>query len=198
VSIKGEGMTDEVKFKTYEMFRQRIHAHLYQLTGTKDLKGAEIAALIRRIANAYEMTRDRFMPECELSAPRLGLLMRLEAEERRGNSQGITPTALSHNQDVSRNTISALLNGLEEQGLIERKLDPLDRRGFRIRITDKGRKTVIEYTPRLVDFHKRLAGTLTPAEQTQLIDLLIRLYAGITDITAHQPQVAGVGDSQKS
>ncbi len=157
----------------------------------------EIAGLIRRIANVYDMTRERSMPECELSAPRFGLLMRLESEERRGNTQGITPTALSYNQDVSRNTISALLNGLEEQGLIERKLDPQDRRGFRIRITDKGRKTVMEYTPRLVDFHNRLAGSLTLEEQTQLIDLLVRLYAGISDIAAPQSQPAVETDAQK-
>ncbi len=184
-------MTETVKTTSaFAALHQRIH-YLFDLTGRDDLQGVEIAGLIRRIANAYDINRERVMPECEVSSPRLGLLMRLEWEERQGNRDGVTPTKLSLHQRVSRNTISALLNGLEEQKLIERTLDPLDRRGFRIRLTDQGRKTVAENTPRLIDYHNRLAGTLTAEEQVQLIDLLSRLYAGLDVIFARNPRSAG-------
>ncbi len=159
---------------------QRIHAHLFDLTGRQDLQGVEIAGLIRRLANAYEIYHERHMVDCDLSGPRLGLLMRLEWEERRGNQNGVTPTALSRNQRVSRNTISALLSGLESKGLIERRLDPDDRRAFRIRLTEPGRRIVKEHAPRMIDHHNRLAAALSPEEQNQLIDLLARLYAGLT------------------
>ncbi len=133
------------------------------------------------------------MAECDLSGPRLGLLMRLEWEERRGNRSGVRPTELSLNQRVSRNTISALLNGLEARGLIERRLDPEDRRAFRIRLTDRGRQVVAEHAPRLIDHHNRLVSTLTPTEQNQLIDLLARLYDGVTaDHLAAQPEAENV------
>ncbi len=167
-----------------DLLRQRIHAHLSDLTGREDLQGLEIAGLIRRLSNAYEIWHERHMADCDLSGPRLGLLIRLEWEERRGNQNGVRPTELSLNQRVSRNTISALLNGLEERGLIERRLDPEDRRAFRIRLTDRGRQIVTEHAPRLIDYHNRLAAALTQAEQNQLVDLLTRLYAGMA---AEQP-----------
>jgi DNA-binding MarR family transcriptional regulator len=163
-----------------DLLRQRIHSHLSDLTGREDLQGLEIAGLIRRLANAYDICHERHMAECDLSGPRLGLLMRLEWEERRGNQDGVRPTDLSLNQRVSRNTISALLSGLEERGLIERRLDSQDRRAFRIRLTDRGRQIVSEHAPRLIEHHNRLAAALTPVEQNQLIDLLARLYAGLT------------------
>lgn len=177
-----------------DLLRQRIHAHLSDLAGREDLQGLEIAGLIRRLANAYEICHERHMAECDLSGPRLGLLMRLEWEERRGNQNGVRPTELSLNQRVSRNTISALLNGLEARGLIERRLDPEDRRSFRIRLTDRGRRIVSEHAPRLIDNHNRLAAALTPAEQNQLIDLLTRLYAGVTaEQSAAHPVETSVG-----
>jgi len=162
-----------------EIIHQRVRSLLYDLTGRQDLQGVEIAGLIRRIANAYEINHERHMTNCDLSGPRLGLLMRIEWEERTGNQNGVTPTALSHNQRVSRNTISALLNGLESQGLIERRLDPEDRRGFRIRLTDLGRQTVTDTAPRLIDHHNRMTCSLTEQEQSQLIELLTRLYSGL-------------------
>lgn len=163
-----------------ELLHQRIRAHLSDMTGREDLQGLEISWLIRRLANAYESCHERHMADCDLSGPRLGLLMRLELEERRGNQNGVRPTELSLNQRVSRNTISALLSGLEERGLVERRLDPEDRRAFRIRLTDRGRQIVSEHAPRLIDNHNRLAAALTTAEKNQLIDLLVRLYANMT------------------
>lgn len=159
---------------------QRMHAHLFDLTGRMDLQGVEIAGLIRRLANAYETCHERHMTECDLSGPRLGLLIRLEWEERQGNRDGVTPTELSYNQRVSRNTISALLRGLETRGLIERRLDPQDRRGFRILLTDRGRQIVRQHAPRMIDHKNQLVEALTPEEQAQLIALLTRLYASFT------------------
>lgn len=57
-------------------------------------------------------------------APRWGLLMRLYIEEVSGNMSGLSPSQLSHYQHVSKNTVSALLRGLEEQGLIARQARP--------------------------------------------------------------------------
>lgn len=183
-------MTETINPKLQiEEIDQKFRHHMSELTGGADLQGVEIAGLIRRIANAYEISHEKHMADCDLSGPRLLLLFRLEWEVRKGNKNGVTPTALSREQRVSRNTISALLNGLESQGLIERRLDPDDRRGFRIYLTDLGRKIVTVNAPRMIDHHKRLVGTLTAKEQNQLIELLTRLYAGLVDhpIVENQP-----------
>ena len=75
-----------------------------------------------------------------LSVARMQLLVRLLVERNLGNTEGISPSGLSKFLRVSRNTVSALLNGLEEQGLIERELHPTDRRQFLIRITAAGER----------------------------------------------------------
>ena len=117
--------------------------------------------------------------QLDLSGPRWGLLMRLHLEEARGNCDGITPTALSRVQSVSKNTISALLRGLEDQGLIQRALDPQDRRLFRIQLTPHGREVVRQEAPARVQHLNRLAQSLTDSERQELADLLWKLFSSI-------------------
>jgi DNA-binding MarR family transcriptional regulator len=157
----------------------RMREHAFYLTGKPDSDGFIIAGLIRTLSNLYENVRQSTSSEDDLSGPRMGLLIRLMEEERLGNQEGITPTVLSRNQHVSRNTISALLRGLEDQGMIERHLDPKDRRLFRIRITPHGRERVQAIAPQRIELANQLAEVLTPDEQTLLIELLNKLFASL-------------------
>jgi DNA-binding MarR family transcriptional regulator len=102
-------------------------------------------------------------------------MMRLLVEEEMGNPEGVTPTVLSHFQRVSKNTVSALLRGLEEQGLIQRDLDPADLRVFRIQLTNAGRELVLKTTPRRIEWINELLGGLEPEERVQLAALLEKL-----------------------
>jgi DNA-binding MarR family transcriptional regulator len=81
---------------------------------------------------------------------------------------------------VSKNTISALLRGLEEQGLIQRTLDPQDRRLFRIRLSDYGRQVVQKEAPQRIRYLNKLASGISPEEQELLINLLAKLYRSIS------------------
>jgi DNA-binding MarR family transcriptional regulator len=110
------------------------------------------------------------------------VLMRLLWEEHSGNCAGLTPTGLSHNQHVSRNTVSALLRGLEDQGLIVRKLDPDDRRVFRIALTETGRRIAQDMAPRNVDHLNSLISQLSQSDQSHLIILLSKLYQSLLDL----------------
>ncbi len=73
--------------------------------------------------------------------------MRLLVEEQHGNQAGLTPSEIARSQHVSRNTISSLLRGLEEQGMIQRS-DPEDLRGFRIHLTPSEGIIFINLPPR--------------------------------------------------
>ena len=141
-----------------------------------DTTGMELARLVRTVANLYRVILDESLQESEVSGPRWGLLMRLRREEIHGNLNGCTPTHLSRCQSVSKNTISALVRGLEEQGLIERTLDPEDRRGFRIRLSEAGRRLIADTAPLHLRYLNELASGLAPDEQIQLTELLQKLY----------------------
>jgi len=152
---------------------------LKELVGMDDTTGVEILSMIRALTRLCEFVESQHSAQADLSAPRWGLLMLLLAHERMSGPKGVTPTTLSHFQGVSRNTISSLLRGLEEQGYIERTLDPHDYRVFRIRLTDAGREVVQSLAPQRVAFMNQLAADLSLAEREQLIGLLEKLHASI-------------------
>jgi DNA-binding MarR family transcriptional regulator len=158
---------------------QAIRNMIQGLAGDTDTTGLELMRLVHMVANAYESAVDGQLRSAELSGPRWGLLLRLLAEERFGCLNGVSPTRLSHHQNVSKNTISALLRGLEEQGLIERTLDLADRRVFQIRLTDMGRQIVQDSTPGHIAFLNALAADLTAEERTQLTELLEKLHRSL-------------------
>ena len=161
-----------------ESMRAHLRERLHALTGEDRTSGMEIASLIRMIGNQYESLGDQADFCGGLSAQRWGLLLRLAMEEDRGNHE-TTPTQLSRSQNVTKNTISALLRGLEDQGLITRELDTDDRRIFRIQLTPAGRELVRSTAPQRISQLNQFVSHLNPAEQTQLIDLLGKLYCSL-------------------
>ena len=158
-----------------------IHFHdlnfraVMQQHGIKTLSGVELLRAVRIVNNLYDIIFSERLRDSQLSGPRWGLLMRLYAEELRGNQDGLSPSVLSHHQAVSKNTVSSLLRGLEDQGLIERRLDAHDRRSFTIRLTDLGRSRIREQAPSHVAFLNQLCRDLNAAETATLLELLARL-----------------------
>jgi len=159
--------------------RAFVRRHLKDLLGLEDTSGVELVALVRATAHLYELAESQRCAEVELSGPRWGLLLFLMARERMGNREGVTPTSLSRFQGVSKNSISSLLRGLEEQGYIQRTLDPDDYRVFRIQLTDAGRRVVQSLAPERLAGINRLASDLSGEERQQLITLLEKLHHSV-------------------
>ncbi len=159
---------------------QSVRAAIREAVGDVDTGGLELARLVKMVANLYDVIHDEHLRAADLSGPRLRLLIRLWAEEAHGTTQGTAPTHLSRSQNVSKNTISALLRGLEEQGLIERTLCTEDRRSFRIRLTDAGRSLVQATAPAYLAYLNQLSAGLAAPERQQLLGLLQKLYKSLT------------------
>jgi DNA-binding MarR family transcriptional regulator len=155
--------------------RETLRRQMTELLNVEDIRGIEVFSLINVIANLSEALDCQSCSEIELSGPRWRLMLRLLMEEKRGNTQGITPTDLSQSQRVSKNTISSLLRGLEEQGLIAREVDSRDYRVFRIRLTDQGRAMILNNAPVRIESLNRLTSGLSLEECEQLTLLLEKL-----------------------
>lgn len=149
--------------------------HLREMSGGQDTRGIEITSTIRMLSRFIDTAVNQATDFGELSGPRLSILLRLMGEESRGNHSGINPTRISHYQDVRKNTVTSLLKGLEDQGLIERSPDPQDRRGFLIRITPAGRELVRTTAPARFECMNRIVSGLSGDERDQLIQLLAKL-----------------------
>ncbi|MCB0114253.1 MAG: MarR family transcriptional regulator [Caldilineaceae bacterium] len=146
--------------------------------GIQDVHGVEMLRLIKMAANAYDIILADRMREEEVSEPRWRMLLRLWMEEQSG-SETLSPTQLSHAQRLSKNTISAHLRALEEQGFIARQLDADDLRQFRIRLTDSGRDLIRRSTPGHMTFLNQLTADLSPSEVDALQQLLHKLHRSI-------------------
>lgn len=191
-------MPDPKTMQDAACIRSHMHEYLQMTTDEKNTAGFEISGMIRILANMYENAGPAHSGSIDLSGPRLKLLFLLLSEERRGNTAGITPSELSRHQNVTRNTISSLLRGLETQGLIERTLDFNDRRLFHIRLTPTGRELITHTAPELISFMNRLSIGLKPAEQTLLLDLLGKLMGSIQENCACGQLLPGLEPEPKT
>lgn len=76
---------------------------------------------------------------------------------------------------VTGRSITSLVDGLEDEGLLRRCDDPGDRRSIRLEITAKGREHLGEIKA-LHDAHAELTfGILSDAERTAMLDMFDRL-----------------------
>ncbi len=179
---------EKTKEDPFEVMHKHLIENLHRFLNDDDLKGVEISSLIRVLANVYSAAITQDIDAGDLSGPRMGILLRLMVSEESGMTQGIRPTQLSHFQHVKKNTISSLLRGLEENGLVERLPDPEDKRGFMIRITQAGKDKIKKIGPRRLKLINELASGLDADEKTQLIRLLEKLRKSIrenTNFSAH-------------
>lgn len=165
----------------HNQLRERVLAFTREVFKVEDTSGIELFGLLHRVAHISEMLDNQRFGDFALSGPRFRLLVRLLAEEHMGNLEGITPTQLSHGQRVSKNTTSALLRGLEEQGLIQRKMDPNDLRVFRIQLTDAGRELIHSTAPKRIDTLNQMLNGFSPQETRLMLDLLERLQTNLLE-----------------
>lgn len=91
------------------------------------------------------------------------------------------PSELAQAEQVSLPTISRMLKGMEEEGLIRRRSDPDDARASQITATAKGRRIIAAARQaRLADLDARIAA-LRPRARQQLTAALPALQ----DLLAH-------------
>jgi DNA-binding MarR family transcriptional regulator len=79
---------------------------------------------------------------------------------------------LAEHANVSRATMTGLLDTMEKAGFIERSEDARDRRASRVRITSKGKALLHKVQPLLFRWTEGILSALSAREQGQLVALL--------------------------
>ncbi|MFK5980607.1 MAG: MarR family winged helix-turn-helix transcriptional regulator [Rhizobiaceae bacterium] len=98
----------------------------------------------------------------------------LAALEKDGPQDQVTLGGLTA---IDRTTITVVTRNLEEQGLIERKKLPRDKRYNIVSLTKSGREVVRDVSPAVVNAQKRIVEPLEEKEAVQLIMLLEKMMA---------------------
>jgi DNA-binding MarR family transcriptional regulator len=92
-------------------------------------------------------------------------------------SEGISQQALTDPLGIPASRLVAIVDDLEQQGLVTRRRNPDDRRAYALHLTATGRKTLDRARRASIENEHRFTATLTPAEREQLLNLLGRLAA---------------------
>lgn len=146
-----------------------------QRRGHPDVEGIRLCFQTLSLASAIDRDCASLLAPHGLSEGRFVLLFLLDAA-----GEGLAPRALAEQAGVTRATVTGLLDGLQRDGLIERRSDARDRRALRIHLTDRGRKTA----QKVFDQHSRwiagLFGSFTLSEREQLAGLLDKAAAHLT------------------
>lgn len=150
------------------------HALMGQIFGEEHMPALRLLHVLRTVTQLMRNLSREGAGSALLSPPRMRLLVHLMIAGQQGQV-GLSPSDLSRHLGVSRNTISALLNGLEEQGYIVRTLHPEDRRQFRVQITPAGEALVRESAPRHGALIESLFEPLSAEERAQLLAISERL-----------------------
>ena len=106
-----------------------------------------------------------------VSPGRFGLLALVEA------NPGVSQSRLAHAVGLDRSTMVAVLDQLEDRGLIERRAGP-DRRTNGLWLTREGKRLVAQLKRRITEHEARIAARLSARERAALLGLLRRLTEG--------------------
>ena len=86
--------------------------------------------------------------------------------------------ALASTLGIDRTVMTYLLDAFEDCGLVERQLDPADRRARRIVATDKGLGVLAAMDARVAAAEEELLADLEPGQRAMLRELLERAATG--------------------
>jgi DNA-binding MarR family transcriptional regulator len=109
----------------------------------------------------------------------------LAALRRGGPPYTLIPSELSDVLLMSRAGMTNRLDRLEAAGLVQRSLDPADRRSFRVRLTDEGLRVVDEALTEHAANLARLAAPLSSEDAAMLAATLRKLLDGPLGNSGH-------------
>jgi DNA-binding MarR family transcriptional regulator len=168
-------LEDKERRQKWMQFMQEFHPQI-------DPKTIRLMDELGFVSRSMYHMREQSVDEAGLSFAQYRVLMHLFFAEQMGDRSELNPSEISDRQGVSRNTMSAFIRNLEEEGLVERRLDPDDRRRFNISLTDSGRAIVSDYTRDHLKTVDQCFSALAPDEQETLFNLLQKLGAHITAV----------------
>lgn len=96
----------------------------------------------------------------------------LAALRRSGEPYELSPGVLIHETLSTSGTMTNRIDRLAARGMVERRPDPRDRRGVRVRLTDSGRAAVEGALADLVDYEHELLADLSTGQIDAVAGLL--------------------------
>ncbi|TAK80221.1 MAG: MarR family transcriptional regulator [Betaproteobacteria bacterium] len=114
--------------------------------------------------------RSRLRERFATTLPRFDLMAQLER-----HPEGLKMNELSRLLMVTGGNVTAIVDQLEKEGLVERLDEPADRRAFRVRLTRSGERSFAEMARAHEEWVVELFGGMSRREQDDLLRLLAKV-----------------------
>jgi DNA-binding MarR family transcriptional regulator len=114
--------------------------------------------------------RSRLRERFATTLPRFDLMAQLER-----HPEGLKMSELSRLLMVTGGNVTAIVDQLEKEGLVERVDEPADRRAFRIQLTRSGGKSFAEMARAHEEWVVELLAGMSRREQDELLRLLAKV-----------------------
>ena len=115
------------------------------------------------------VVRSRLRERFGTTLPRFDLMAQLER-----HTEGLKMNELSRLLMVTGGNVTAIVDQLEKEGLVERLDEPADRRAFRIRLTRTGERGFAEMAREHEEWVVGLLSGLSRREQDELLRLIAK------------------------
>lgn len=143
---------DGFKFSLRDMPRQELLNDYAERIPSLKIKAVESCiALLRTVADVSKVLEDHFQ-EYEISEGKFTILMLLY----RQSDYQLSPIELSKKAEVTKGTMTGLIAGLENQGLVEKQTNESDKRSYLVKLSSKGLKLLNDILPE----HYKLIGEI--------------------------------------
>ena len=114
--------------------------------------------------------RTRLRERFATTLPRFDLMAQLER-----HPEGLKMNELSRLLMVTGGNVTAIVDQLENEGLVERLDEPADRRAFRVRLTRSGDRSFAEMARAHEEWVVELLAGMSRREQDELLRLLAKV-----------------------
>lgn len=150
---------------------QRVSEVAHLINVPDDSGTFQTMSMITRLARLVLRITDEHSAKLGISQTKLAVLMYLNDE----TDLCASPSELAKHCGVSRAAMTGLLDGLEQEGYVERDNHPTDRRALRVKLTLKGQQFLDWLAPQDQYQLSELMSHLNEAEQSKLIELATKV-----------------------
>ena len=123
--------------------------------------------------------RSRLRARFATTLPRFDLMAQLER-----HAEGLKMSELSRLLMVTGGNVTAIVDQLEKEGLVERLEEPADRRAFRISLTRAGEKSFAEMARAHEEWVVELLAGMSRRDQDELLKLLAKVKQHAAEVEA--------------
>lgn len=131
--------------------------------------GQAVGFLLSQLGYVVSRTFHSVMAEFELEPRHFALMRSILANE--GSSQNFLVELLR----IPASSMVSVIDHLEERGLVERQVNPLDRRSRNLVLTPLGRRVLGQATEKAMELEMKICAGLTAGERDELIKRLSRV-----------------------